>query len=75
MPFTGLETSLVTVVIAAIVGFFVRVRSVSQSDCKAQQDSMDIKFNTIFRMLRALITYSNMPEEKKVAILNQKGDD
>ena len=75
MPFSNLETSLITVVFAAIVGFIVKVRSVSSSECKGQHKEMDVKFSIIFRMLRALITYSAIPEDKKVEILNQKGDD
>lgn len=73
MPFTGLETTLVTAIVAIFVGFLVRIRSVSRSDCKDQHKEMDAKFRIIFRMLRALITYSDMPEEKKVQILNDKG--
>ena len=75
MPFSGLETTLTTVVVAIIVGFIVRVRSVTRADCKDQHKAMDVKFAIIFRMLRALVSYSDIPDDKKIEILNEKGGD
>lgn len=82
MQFTPLETALITLVGAVFSGIFVRVRSVSKTECrehrgscKIHQDEIAVKFAIIFRMLRALVTYSNMPEDKKVRIINDKGDD
>ena len=58
----------------SIVGFVVRVRSVSRSECKEQHSAQDLKFKILFRMVRALVVHSNIPKEEQVDILNDKGD-
>ena len=75
MPFSNLETSLVTGVVAIIVGYIVRVRSVTKTECKEQHREQDLKFRILFNMVRALVVHSKIPEEEKVKILNNKGDD
>lgn len=75
MTFSPLETALITIVGAIVVGLFVRVRSVSESHCKTQHDKVNGDLRTIFSMLRAIVTYmEGIPKEERVKILNEKGD-
>lgn len=85
MNFTPLEAVLMVIVSGIIVGVTVRVKSVSTKDCKSHRNSTDTKIREglekidrsmgiLFRQQRALITYMDIPEDKKVEILNEKGD-
>lgn len=85
MTFTPLETALISVVGAVVVGMFVRLKSVSATTCKGHRantdtkikeglDKIDRSMGILFRQQRALITYMDIPEDKKVEILNEKGD-
>jgi hypothetical protein len=75
MEFSPLETSLITVVFSVACGLVVKHRSVSRAECQRQHVRQDEKFNILFRMVRALVVHSSIPEEEKVRILNQRGDD
>lgn len=107
MQFSGLETTLVSLLGSAVTGAVVRVwmgRSFvtkdncasSKSSCgqihEVAQEMMDSKIKAIkdelatltaktgrdqakiFRMLRALIVYSDIPADQKQQILNEKGE-
>ena len=74
MTFTPLETALISVVGAIVVGLFVRVRSVSESHCTKQHNKVNDDVRAIFSILRAIvINMREIPEEEKVKILNDYG--
>ncbi|XPV75538.1 MAG: hypothetical protein ACNI27_12960 [Desulfovibrio sp.] len=74
MTFTPLETLLISTVLSILVGVCVRGGSVSKGDCEKQSMVMDKKFTIVFRMLRGLVVHSDIPDDKKAEILNEKGD-
>lgn len=85
---TYLETTLITLFVSLVVGIIVRYVSgsgkVSCSDCEKRHEVLDQRLKAdkeddhedhsrIMRMLRSLITHSDMPADKKEAILNDSG--
>jgi hypothetical protein len=82
---TPLELALLGGFLTLIVTTVVRTKYISRSDCKARRqeidsriqarlDKIDHSLSIIFQQQRAMITLSNLPDDKKVELLNVKGD-
>ena len=79
MTFSSLESLLLAMAAALVTGIGVRLMLahdyVRKCDCAEKHrrlGELDIKFSILFQMVRALVVYSDMPEEKKTEILNFK---
>lgn len=51
------------------------LHSEADANLKEQLGRINTKLNTIFRMNRAMAVHMDIPEDQKVKILNEKGDE
>lgn len=86
MTFTPLEALLGGAMVSILSGVTVRLLTggsfVTKAQCNRNHEqecrtngSIQRKLDIQFRMLRALIIHSDLPEEKKEQILNERGID
>ena len=84
MTFSPLEALLMSAVLSAFIGFIVRLKSVSHSDCTERRKN-DLEYrerqerlieeikksNDIqFRMLRVIVAHLDIPAKDKAELLN-----
>lgn len=86
MVLTPMESILLAALLSVVFGggayWWARRDCVTQSECKerhAREALADVghtrNIKLLFRMVRALVMYSNIPEAEKVNIINGKAED